>query len=188
MSALTVAQAPAAAPSLRRRAVPLTAPRPAVHVLIPPDQPAGPPRPPHTQEALVLDTLAPARTAATGAAAAPASGGGGGQTPPEAVRWAGQFVQAAVEVAAGLRPPAQLTRWATDDVREALGRRGALNRRRGICDASRRRVVRSVRASSPRTGVAEASAVVSDGTRLRAVALRMETVEGRWRVTALQLG
>jgi hypothetical protein len=119
---------------------------------------------------------------------------------PDPAGWAGQFVQAAVEVAAGLRQPSQLTRWTTGAVRDALARRGALNRRgpstagpgaarpAAVGAAPRRAVVRSVRASSPAPGVAEASAVVADGTRLRAVALRLEAFEGRWRVTALQIG
>jgi hypothetical protein len=32
------------------------------------------------------------------------------------------------------------------------------------------------------------SAVVDDGLRVRAVALRLEGLDGRWRVTALQIG
>jgi hypothetical protein len=35
--------------------------------------------------------------------------------------------------------------------------------------------------------VAEATVVISDGPRVRAVALRMEGTDGRWRVTALRI-
>ena len=40
----------------------------------------------------------------------------------------------------------------------------------------------------PAQDVCEASAVVYDGDRVRAVALRAEALDDRWRVTALQLG
>ena len=49
-------------------------------------------------------------------------------------------------------------------------------------------LVRSVRIGEPRDGVVEACALVSDGGRLRAVAVRMEGLDGRWRVTALEIG
>lgn len=51
--------------------------------------------------------------------------------------------------------------------------------------------VRSVRATEPATGVAELSASVERGGRVRAVALRLEHdggAPGRWRCTRLQLG
>jgi Family of unknown function (DUF6459) len=48
--------------------------------------------------------------------------------------------------------------------------------------------VQSVHGCSPRDGVAEATVVVNDGARIRAVAVRLEGWDGRWRVTALQLG
>jgi hypothetical protein len=108
---------------------------------------------------------------------------------PEPGLWAAQFVQAAVEVTMGLRPSNQLVRWADDEVRGLLTRRASLTgsqMSRGR--ACRREVVRSTRVSMPRAGVAEATVVLSDGTRARAVALRLEGLDGRWRVTALQLG
>ena len=58
---------------------------------------------------------------------------------------------------------------------------------RGV-PAGRRAVVRSVRVCEPADGVAEASAVVVDGGRVRAVAFRMVGLDGRWRVEALQVG
>jgi hypothetical protein len=112
-----------------------------------------------------------------------------GRLLPEPGLWAAQFVQAAVEVTMGLRPSSQLVRWVGDDVRGLLTRRagltgGQMSRGR----ACRREVVRSTRVSTPRDGVAEAAVILSDGTRARAVALRMEGLDGRWRVTALHLG
>jgi hypothetical protein len=110
---------------------------------------------------------------------------------PEPQAWVARFVQAAVEVAAGTRPPAQLARWATLEVSTMLARRAVLSaraRRHTGQAPGRRAVVRSVRTCQPREGVCEASAVVMDGTRVRAVALRMECTGGRWRVIALELG
>jgi hypothetical protein len=49
-------------------------------------------------------------------------------------------------------------------------------------------VVRSMRLCRPADGVVEASAVVVDRGRVRAVALRLEEFGGRWRVCALEIG
>ncbi|MGZ4625813.1 MAG: Rv3235 family protein [Kineosporiaceae bacterium] len=97
-----------------------------------------------------------------------------------------QFTQAAVEVVTGLRPPAQLMGWTSDDVRDALQRRHALALRPGA--RPRRYRVRSVHVSTPVEGVAEVAAVVEDGARYRAVAFRMEGRERRWLVTAIDFG
>jgi hypothetical protein len=89
-------------------------------------------------------------------------------------------------VIAGLRPPAQLLRWTSEDVLETLRRRHALARR--APGAPRRGVVRSVHVCQPVPTVAEVAAVVSDGERSRAIAFRMEGTATRWRVTGLELG
>jgi hypothetical protein len=152
----------------------------------PPAEPAARARRTPPPAAAPTDPTAARRRAGTGPGAAAGTDDG----LPDPAGWAGQFVQAAVEVAAGLRQPSQLSRWTTGPVRDALARRSTLNQRRAApaARAPQRAVVRSVRASSPAPGIAEASAVVSDGARLRAVALRLEAFEGRWRVTALQIG
>jgi hypothetical protein len=112
-----------------------------------------------------------------------------GHALPEPGRWAAQFVQAAVEVTTGLRPSSQLIRWTSDEVQTMLTRRAGLARAAAARGRRpRRSVVRSTRVCIPRDGVAEASAVVTDGSRFRAVALRLEGLDGRWRVTALQIG
>jgi hypothetical protein len=48
--------------------------------------------------------------------------------------------------------------------------------------------IRSVRVCEPADGVAELSAVVQVGARYRAVAARLEGLNGRWRCVRLQLG
>jgi hypothetical protein len=110
---------------------------------------------------------------------------------PEPRAWATRFVQAAVEVGAGLRPPSQLVRWASSDVQATLSRRhqvAARMRQRAGSTAGSRARVRTVFTCSPRAGAVEVSAVVNDSQRVRAVAMRMESLNGRWRVTAFELG
>jgi transcription antitermination factor NusA-like protein len=48
--------------------------------------------------------------------------------------------------------------------------------------------LRSIRVGEPADGIAEISAVIRQGERHRAVAVRLEGIDGRWRCTALQLG
>ncbi|HTY73362.1 MAG TPA: Rv3235 family protein [Actinomycetes bacterium] len=98
--------------------------------------------------------------------------------------WAGRLVQALVEVVAGDRPIAQLVRWTDEEVYGQL--------RRLVSRAPRghrtRASVRSVHVAEPRDGIAEVCAVVHDGTRARAYALRLEGSDGRWRCTDLTVG
>jgi hypothetical protein len=44
------------------------------------------------------------------------------------------------------------------------------------------------RVFEPADGVAEASAVFRGGGNVRALAFRLEGLDGRWRITALELG
>ena len=108
---------------------------------------------------------------------------------PEPKAWAATFIQAAMEVAGGLRSAGQLVRWTTPEVHAILVRRGALTARarRGITTSSKPRV-RALVACSPRAGVCEVSAVIAEPERVRAVAFRMEGLHGRWRVTDLEIG
>lgn len=173
---------------LRVRPVPVVEPRPAVRIV--PDDSADadadgrPGRP--VQAMLPLDGDAGGTSAAprpghrsrASAAAGPRSRG-----PRDSAL---QFTQAAVEVVTGLRQPAQLAAWTSDDVQGALQRRHALALRPGT-PACRFRV-RSVHVSTPVEGVVEVAAVVEDGSRCRAIAFRMEGRERRWLVTAIDFG
>lgn len=109
--------------------------------------------------------------------------------------WCGRFVQALVEVLSGDRPAAQLMRWTTDPIFTEVARRArAVATSRTPAQPGRalpgngRVMVRSVRVCEPADGVAEAAVHVQHGGRSRAVALRLEGLDGRWRCTALQLG
>jgi hypothetical protein len=108
---------------------------------------------------------------------------------PDPRAWARQLAQAVTEVLAGDRPPTQLVRWTTERIYADL-ERAAANR------ARERTVIRSGRARPKvtrvfvcdvRDGVVEASAVVKHGARMRAMALRLETLGDQWLCTALEM-
>lgn len=96
---------------------------------------------------------------------------------------AAQLVRAVLEVLAGDRPLQHLMRVTATPVQGELdalpppvaGRRPWA------------RSVRSVHVSEPTDGVAEVTAVVDRGSRCAALALRMQGLDGRWLITALDL-
>lgn len=106
---------------------------------------------------------------------------------PEATRWATRMIQAVLETYDGTRGADQLSRWVTPEIRERARRRGLLSRRRGR-RTHRPPVVRSVRPSFPADGVCEVAAVVWAEGRVRALALRMSGLDGRWLITDLEVG
>jgi hypothetical protein len=111
---------------------------------------------------------------------------------PDPQVWSRRVMQAVVEVLCGVRPVAQLVRWTNRDVYEGLRRRSGVQMAGhgtpGHPEAGRRAVVRSVRICQPADGVVEAAAVVAARGRIQAVAFRLEGADGRWRMTALELG
>ena len=109
---------------------------------------------------------------------------------PDPRGWGARLAQAVVEVASGGRPAAQLVRWTDLDVYTQLQSKAAEAGRRGSAAraATSAASVRSVHVSSPADGVAEVCAVVEQGPRRRALALRLEGRDGRWQCTALALG
>lgn len=104
--------------------------------------------------------------------------------------------QAAVEILAGTRPASQLSRWTEPDVVERFTQRAAMLKlvqeqcpeRRDLFEVHRAARVRRVRVCSPAPGCYEASLVVEESTRARAVALRIERSARQWRVTHLEVG
>ena len=109
---------------------------------------------------------------------------------PEPTPWAGRLVQGLLEVLSGVRPATQLVRWTTTEVYDSVQRRVTHASAESRSGQPRRlaEVVRSVHVSEPADGVAEICAVVAQGPRCRAVAMRLEGVDGRWQCTALQIG
>lgn len=106
---------------------------------------------------------------------------------PEPGPWAQQMIRVALEVCDGVRPAGQLTRWCTPEIHDRLARRGLLARRRRQRQRHPNRV-RALLTCRPADGVVEVSAVVTHNTRARALALRMVGVDGRWLITAFDLG
>ncbi|MFF1382691.1 Rv3235 family protein [Arthrobacter sp. NPDC058288] len=103
-------------------------------------------------------------------------------------------VQAAIEVLAGTRPIQQLSRRLDQRCLASLQHRAALTRRLAAGPSPtagrlhRNPAVRSVRACEVASGIYEASAVVVDELRVRAVAVRLERSNQVWRITALEIG
>jgi hypothetical protein len=105
---------------------------------------------------------------------------------PDPTRFGRDFVQALVEVMTGRRPVAQLARHTTIRVHAGLVRdHGAPATRGRLAHAP---VLHSVRVMEPADGVAELSAVVRFGPRYRAIAARIEGLDGHWRCVRLQIG
>jgi hypothetical protein len=96
---------------------------------------------------------------------------------------AATLVRALLEVLAGDRPLQQLMRWVTPDVLTQVEEL--------VCPAGPRPWASSLQrllVSEPADGVAEVCAIVRRGERSTAMALRLEGLDGRWLLTALQIG
>lgn len=95
----------------------------------------------------------------------------------------------AIEVIAGVREPEQLARWVDEEpfrtllIRANLAKRARSSRgqpaRQPMC------AIRTVRVTFPDDGVAETVVIAEMPARSRAIALRLEGFDGRWRATAL---
>ena len=100
---------------------------------------------------------------------------------PVAQRAASVLARAVIEVLSGHRPVAQLRVHCAPAVYAGLCARTVV--------ASRPLPhLLSVRVCEPTDGIAEASAVFRRADRVRALAFRLQGVDGRWRITALQVG
>jgi hypothetical protein len=107
---------------------------------------------------------------------------------PDPAMWGRRLLVGIIETAGGRRPLQQLAALLSRSVAIGLGadfERAAQSRHRHWTHAA---TIRSVRACEPAEGIAELSATMQVGTRVRAIALRLEADDGRWRCTRLQLG
>jgi hypothetical protein len=102
---------------------------------------------------------------------------------PDPAPWAGRIAQAVVEVVGGVRPAQQLLRWTDPSVYRWLQASAGAPRVRPQAPTR----VRSVRTCLVDEAVVEAVAVVDDGRRCRALALRFEGLDGRWVCTVLRV-
>jgi hypothetical protein len=105
--------------------------------------------------------------------------------------------QACLEAVAGTRPVQQLARWLDPASYEKLVHRADIVKAHQAKLRSgggaplrlhRSAVVRSSRICRAAEDAYEASLVVADARRVRAIALRLELVRGLWKVTALEIG
>lgn len=104
--------------------------------------------------------------------------------------WAATFVQAVVEVIASDRPVTQLIRWTSRRVYAEISQRQrrVAQHRSATSTRSCRQHVATVRICRPAAGSAEVAARVVFGPRSRAVAVRLDYVNGRWMCTAICFG
>jgi hypothetical protein len=110
---------------------------------------------------------------------------------PRADVFTRNIVRGVFEVLAGVREVEQLARWTSEEVYRSLVVRASLAKRarsaRGVPAPRDIHEIRSVHLYAPADGVYEATVTAAARARTRAVALRLEGIDGRWRVTALAL-
>lgn len=96
-----------------------------------------------------------------------------------------------MEVLSGVREVDQLARWLGEDAFRALVARANLSARarsaRGVPAARPTHRILTIRHDSPADGVVEAVVIVAGPARTRAVAIRLEGWDARWRATSLAL-
>lgn len=110
---------------------------------------------------------------------------------PDPVPLLRSLTQGALEVLAGVREVDQLARWFSEDAFHSLMTRANLSARarsaRGVSPSRPTFEIGSIRTSEPREGVVEAVIVVAGPGRTRAVAIRLEGMDHRWRATSLAI-
>jgi hypothetical protein len=96
-----------------------------------------------------------------------------------------------IEILAGARDLEQIARWVTDDVYRTLLTRASISARaraaRGAPAVRPTFAVGEPRITGPRDGVIEAVVVVTSRARARAVAIRLEGLDRRWRASAISV-
>ncbi len=107
---------------------------------------------------------------------------------PEPAQWARRLLIGIIETSGGRRPLNQLTALLSPSV--ANGLRADFERAavRGRPHWTAAATIGSIRACEPARNVAELSATVRAGSRVRAIAIRLEARHGRWCCTRLMLG
>ncbi len=99
--------------------------------------------------------------------------------------------QAVLEILAGTRELAQISRWVTESVYGQLLKRMTLVSRARV--AAQQPIKRPVfvldkpRISCPAYGVVEAVVIVRGAERTRSIAMRLEAAGGRWRASAISV-
>lgn len=108
---------------------------------------------------------------------------------PDPVPLLRSLTQGVLEVLAGVREVDQLARWFNEDAFRSLVTRANLSARarsaRGVSPARPTFEIRSIRTSEPADSVVEAVVIVGGPGRTRAVAIRLEGMDHRWRAASL---
>lgn len=103
----------------------------------------------------------------------------------------GALAAAVVEVLSGVRSPDQLMALVSDQVYEKLRARVAaraqLNSTAGRPRLAPKFAVRKVHQESPKPGVIESVVLLSSAVRTRAVTIRLEPVNKKWRATNINV-
>jgi hypothetical protein len=96
-----------------------------------------------------------------------------------------------IEILAGARELEQISRWISDEVYQRLSRRVSFAARsrsvKGTAAQRPRIAILAVHTSEPDRGVVEATVIVQMPQRVRAVALRLEGLDSRWRATSISV-
>lgn len=99
------------------------------------------------------------------------------------------LTQGVLEALAGVREVDQLARWFSEDAYRTLVSRANLSARarsaRGVAPTRPTFAILSIRVTEPADGIIEAVVVVAGPGRTRAVAIRLEGLDRRWRATSL---
>lgn len=110
---------------------------------------------------------------------------------PDPEPLARNLTRGVLEVLAGVREVEQLARWLSEDAFRVLVTRANLAARarsaRQVTPARPVYSIVTVRMCEPADGVVEATVIVTTPHRTRAVAMRLEGLDGRWRATSLAL-
>lgn len=110
---------------------------------------------------------------------------------PDPVPLLESLTRGALEVLGGVREAEQLIRWFTEDAYRSLLVRANLSARarsaRGAAPARPVFQILSTRTCEPADGIVEATVIVATPARTRAVAMRLEGLDQRWRVTTLAI-
>ncbi len=97
---------------------------------------------------------------------------------------------AVIEILLGVREVQQIARFVTEPLFDLLTERALVARRERARQRQREVpgfAIGSVRACHAADGVVEGAVVVRSAARTRAVAIRLEGLDGRWRATAIRV-
>ncbi|GAA4265320.1 Rv3235 family protein [Frondihabitans peucedani] len=110
---------------------------------------------------------------------------------PDPEPLATSLARCVVEILAGARDIEQIARWVTDDVFRHVQKRVALAARARSARGEQARrpsfSVGTVRVTEPADGIVEAVIIIHGRARSRAVALRLEAFNSRWRASAVHV-